>query len=61
MKHYYYNDSLVIFNRRTAEVICRASTLENAILITDALNDEYLLREKARIQASGEEHRLHLA
>ena len=57
MKHFYYKDDLSIWDRRTNEKIGGATTLENALLITDALNDEYLLREKVRLQGNGREQR----
>lgn len=60
MKHFYHKDDLSIWDRRTNEKIGGATTLENALLITDVLNDELLFREKARLQANRGEQRPHL-
>lgn len=57
MKHFYHKDDLSIWDRRTNDEIGSATTLENALLIIDALNDEYLLREKARLERDGREQR----
>lgn len=61
MKPYYHKDDLSIWDRRRNERIALCGTLENALLITDALNDEFLFREKARLQGSGTEQRPHMA
>lgn len=45
MKPYYYKDNLTVWDRRTNTQIAQANTLEYALLITDALNDEYQLRK----------------
>lgn len=57
MKPYYYKDNLTVWDRRRNERIASCDTLENALLITDALNDEFLFREKAQLQGSGAEQR----
>ncbi len=57
MKPYYHKDDLSLWDRRTNDRIGSATTLENALLITDALNDEFLFGEKARLQGSGGEQR----
>ena len=61
MKPYYYKDDLSIWDRRRNERIASTGTLENALLITDALNDEYQFREKARLQDGWREQRAPVA